>query len=403
MKPALRPVSAAEARRILAGAATVVGRTTAALEDAAGLVLAEPLVAAEDLPAFRRSAMDGFAVRAADVAGASPAAPVWLALTGAVEVGTRPERAVGPGEGVAIPTGGHLPAGADAVVMVEQTELRAGQVGVREAVAAGRNVIVPGEDLGRGTLVLPAGRRLGPAELAVLAALGHTEVPVHLRPSVAVLSTGTELCPPGQAPPPGKVRDVNQYALAALAAAGGCEVHHDNGVVPDDPGALEAAVRWCHAFDVVLVSGGSSVGGRDHTAEVFERVGEILFHGIAVRPGRPTLVARAGGSLLVGLPGVPSAAMMIFEVFVRPLLQRLGGEVGGRRWPVTARLGAAYASVVGREDYLRVRLVERGGLWAEPLPGSSLSSALAADGYVVVPAEVGGIGEGELVEVLLLR
>ena len=270
--------------------------------------------------------MDGYAVRAADVAGASDTAPAWLSVTDTVAIGTPPARAVGPGEAIAIPTGGHLPDGADAVVMVEHVEVRGASIGVHRAVDAGRNVILPGDDIRRGTELLPRGRRLGPSDVAALAAFGHARVTVHRRLRLAVLSTGSEICPPVAAPPPGKVRDVNQYALGAQAAAAGCVVTYE-GIVEDEPAALESAVgRAVSAgHDVVLLSGGSSVGGRDHTPDIFARLGVILFHGIAVRPGRPTLVAQAGPTLLVGMPGVPTSAIVIFEVFIRPLLQRLGG------------------------------------------------------------------------------
>jgi molybdopterin molybdotransferase len=201
------------------------------------------------------------------------------------------------------------------------------------------------------------------------------------------------------------VRDVNQYALGAQAAAAGCEVTR-GGIADDDPASLEAAVRAAASgHDVVVLSGGSSVGGRDHTPEVFAGLGEILFHGIAVRPGRPTLVARAGATLLVGMPGVPTSAIVIFQVFMRPLLRRLGGERGGARWPAAARLAAAYSSEAGREDYLRVRLVQRAGeTWAEILPGGSavLSNLVAADGLVIVPAEVTAVAAGAVVAVHLL-
>ena len=399
MRSSLRPVPAADARRILESAGQVISPEVVDLGDAAGRVLAGSLVATEDLPAFPRSAMDGFAVRAADVAGATEAAPVRLALAGAVEMGARPARSVGPGQAMAIPTGGHLPDGADAVVMVEQVEVEGGAAVVRASVPAGRNVIPPGEDVGRGTEVLAAGQRLGPAEVALLAALGQLAVTVHRRPRVAVLSSGTELCAPGEVPAPGKIRDVNQYSLAALAASAGCLVRRE-GLAPDDRPALEAAVAAAlGGADVLLMSGGSSVGGRDHTGEVFAGLGEVLFHGIAVRPGRPTLVARAGDKLLVGLPGVPAAALVIFEVFIRPLLRRLGGERAPRPWPVTARLATAHTSVVGREDYLRVHLVDQAGeAWAAPVAGLA-----AADGLVIIPAEVTAVGAGDPVRVLPLR
>jgi molybdopterin molybdotransferase len=405
MKTALRPVSAAEARRSLGAAGRVVGTEEVPLAAAAGRVLAAAVTAAEDVPSFPRSAMDGFAVRSDDLAAASAAVPVRLALVGSVEMGARPDRGVGPGEAMAIPTGGHLPDGADAVVPLELVELAgAGEIAFPAPERAGRNVIPAGEDLRRGAEVVPAGRRLGSGEIAALAGLGQTRVTVHQRPRVAVLSSGNELCLPGGSPQPGQVRDVNQSAISLLAARAGGEVSGETAILPDQPGALERALREAlQGADVVIVSGGSSVGGRDHTGEVFTRLGEVLFHGIAVRPGRPTVAARAGDAVLIGLPGVPSAALVIFEVFVRPLLQRLGGERGPRRWPVSARLSAAYKSAAGREDYLRVRLLEEDGLWAEVLPGSSLAAIVAADGLVIVPPEVTAIEEGEVVAAWMLR
>ena len=206
MTRTLRSISAAEARRILDGAGTVTGTEVVALEEAAARVLADALVASEDVPSFPRSVMDGYAVRAADVAGASDTAPAWLSVTDTVAIGTPPARAVGPGEAIAIPTGGHLPDGADAVVMVEHVEVRGASIGVHRAVDAGRNVILPGDDIRRGTELLPRGRRLGPSDVAALAAFGHARVTVHRRLRLAVLSTGSEICPPVAAPPPGKVR-----------------------------------------------------------------------------------------------------------------------------------------------------------------------------------------------------
>jgi molybdopterin molybdotransferase len=393
---ALRPIPADEARRRLAAAAAPLPREEVPLAAAAGRVLADPVVAGEDLPDAPRSAMDGFAVRAADVT----AAPVRLRLAGAVLIGEPAPRGVGPGEAMAIPTGGHLPPGADAVVMVEQATAEAGEVVVVAArVEPGRNVIRAGEDLARGTTVLRAGHRLRPCDLAALAALGVTRVPVHRRPRVAVLSTGAEIATPEATPPPGKVRDANQAALGAGAAAAGCEVTL-GGIVTDDPAALETRLReLARRHDAVIVSGGSSVGRRDHTAEVMATVGRVLFHGIMVRPGRPTIAAQLGDTLLLGVPGVPAAALVIFEVFVRPTLRRLGGEQVVRAVGIRARLGAAHQSAAGREDYLRVRFRERDGeLWAEPLPGA-LGSLVAADGLVLVAADDEVLDEGDEVEV----
>jgi molybdopterin molybdotransferase len=391
----LRPIAAAEARRLLLGAVPALPSELVALEQAAGRVLATALVASEDVPAFPRAAMDGYAVRAADLVSASGGTPARLTLVGAVAMGEAPADPVAPGQARAIPTGGHLPAGADAVVMVEHTALDGTTVLVRAPLEAGRHVVWPGDDVRRGTTLIPAGRRLGPRELAALATFGVTRVPVQRRPRVAVLSTGPEICPPGETPPPGKVRDVNQVALAA--GAQGAEVTLA-GIAADDVAALTRALAaLAGAHDLVLVSGGSSVGGRDHTAEAMAAIGSLLFHGVQCRPGRPTLGARAGSALLVGLPGVPAAALIMFQVFVRPVLEALSGAPPPL--PRPARLIAGQASEPGREDYLRVKVRSDGG--AEVLAGGTgaLAALLACDGLVIVPAEAAALAPGTPVDV----
>jgi molybdopterin molybdotransferase len=398
---ALRPIPAAEARRLLASAVSAVPAEEVPLDQAAGRVLSATVTAAEDVPQFPRSAMDGYAVRAADLDGATGARPARLALVGAVQMGERPVRPVGAGEAMAIPTGGHLPAGADAVVMVEHGLIEGAALLLGQPVTPGRHVIRPGDDLERGATVLAAGRRLRAGDLAALAALGVTRVPVHRRPRVAVLSTGAEICPPAETPPPGKVRDTNQAALGAGAAAAGCEVTLA-GIAGDDPDALEQTLRALGPrHDAVLVSGGSSIGGRDHTGEVLARLapGGLLFHGVKTRPGRPTLAARIADALVIGIPGVPAAAQVVFEVFVRPVLRALGGERDLRSVGWRARLAAPYLSAPDREDYLRVRFLERDGeLWAETLSGT-LAGVVAADGLVIVADDDEQLEAGAEVEV----
>jgi molybdopterin molybdotransferase len=384
----LLPVSADQARERLARATQVTAPEEVALEGALGRVLAGPVVANEDLPAFPRSAMDGYAVRSADL--------VWggrLSLIGGVVMGERPSLALGPGQAMAIPTGGHLPDGADAVVPVEQASEDGGGV-VVPAVEAGRHVMQVGEDVARGTELLAPGRPLGASDIAALAALGQTRVAVHRRPRVAILSTGQELCPPERPAPPGKVRDANQWALGAAAA--GCQITY-GGLVEDDRALLEARLRTLStAHDLVLMSGGTSVGRRDFTAEVLAGLGELLFHGVRARPGRPTAAARLGGTLVVALPGVPAAALIVFQVLVRPLLDRMEGRTRPRRTHAV-RLLARQASEVGREDYLRVSL-EQGVAQVITGPASSLSSLLASDGLVIIPADVPALEAGETVE-----
>lgn len=407
----LRLIPAAEARRLLAEAvAPLAERERVPLAAAAGRVLAEPLVASEDVPAFPRSAMDGYAVRAADVAGASEAAPRRLALAGSIAIGEPPRGALGPGQAVAIPTGGAIPEAADAVVMIEHTRAEeAGRIAIGRAVAPGANIVRRGEDVRRGAQLLSAGRRLRPADVGLLAGFGVAAVPVYARARVAVLSSGSELIPPdAPATPPGKIRDSNQYVLGAQATAAGCAVTQV-GIVDDDPESLESALRDLAAkHHVVVLSGGSSVGGRDFVGDVFARLGPpgILFHGIAIRPGRPTAVARAGTTLLCGLPGIPASALIVFEMFVRPALARLVGETEPAPWRlVRARLGAALASARGREDYVRVRLAQRQGApWADPLPSSSqvFSTLSEADGLLVIGEDQEALAAGAEVDVRLL-
>ncbi|HXU62628.1 MAG TPA: molybdopterin molybdotransferase MoeA, partial [Polyangia bacterium] len=319
---------AEQARRILAETRPV-GIEVVALAAAAGRVLAAPFGAPADLPAERRSVMDGYAVRAADLAAAQPDAPVRLTVAGAVPMGDVFRGQVGPGQAVSIPTGGFMPDGADAVVMVEQTRMAGdGGVDVLRAVPAGANLVQAGEDLTRGEVALPAGRRLRPADLALLATFGLTSLQVYRQPRVAVVSTGNELCPPDETPRPGQVRDANQTALAAQVAAAGC-LPAWAGIVPDEPSALRDTIRGLLAtHHAVILSGGSSVGTKDVCAEaVADLQPGVLFHGIDIRPGKPTLLARAGNRSVVGLPGFPTSSLVVFDAFVRPMLWRLGGEV----------------------------------------------------------------------------
>lgn len=379
-----------------------------ALAQADGRVLAAEVVAPEDLPPRPRGVMDGYAVRAKDSFGASDAVPAFLRVVGAVPMGEVFPGAVAPGEAVAISTGGVLPDGADAVVMVEYTqEGEGGELEVHKGVAPGDNVLRAGDDVRRGERLLPAGRRLRPQDVAALAAFGIVEVAVHRRPRVGILSTGNEIVPPEAAPRPGQVRDMNQLALAAQVRRAGAEAVCA-GIVRDDAAELAAAVRrLCAECDAVMLSGGSSVGTRDLTAGVFAAAGAtIVFHGISVRPGKPTILARAGDKPILGMPGVPVSAMVIFDAFVRPLVWRLGGELERELWPARrrARVARRIPSQAGREDYVRARLVLRdGAAFAEPILGGSAAVAplVRADGLIVVPAAAEGLAEGEEVEVLL--
>ncbi|HVT08039.1 MAG TPA: gephyrin-like molybdotransferase Glp [Polyangia bacterium] len=407
-RPNLKLLPADEARRIL-NDTRPIGTERVPLADAAGRVLAAAFCAPADLPGERRSVMDGYAVRAADLTGAGPETPVSLDVVGAVPMGAVFAGTVGAGQAVAIATGGFVPGGADAVVMVENTRTAGDHaIAVTRAIAPGANVVQPGEDLAHGEAVLPAGRRLRAADLALLATFGVTTLEVHRQPRVALLSTGNELCAADATPRPGQVRDTNQIALAAQVAAAGC-VPTLGGIIPDDVSALRDAIRGLlAAHHAVILTGGSSIGTKDLCADAVADLPApgVLFHGIDIRPGKPTLFARAGNRPVVGLPGFPTSSLVVFDAFIRPMLWRLGGEVDRDWWPSrrAARLGAAHTSVSGREDYLRVRLVTRDGeLWADPLPGGSatLSNVVRADALVRVDADRLEIAAGEPVEALL--
>jgi molybdopterin molybdotransferase len=378
---------------------------TVALEHARGRVPAEAVRAPHDLPGFARSTVDGYAVRAADTYGASEGLPSYLDITGAVAMGRAPEVSVAPGNAVAMPTGGVIPAGADAVVMVEHTqEAMAGTIEVVRPVAPGDGLVRADEDAPRGTDLAPAGRPLRPQDLGLLAAAGVTEVAVHARPRVAIVSTGDEVVAPETAElGTGQVRDASAVALAALVRDAGGEPDL-RGIVPDDPQALQAALRDAVGeSDVVVVSAGSSVGARDETAAAVAGLGEpgIWAHGIAIRPGKPTLLADCGGVPVIGLPGNPRSALVVFRLIGMPVVRLVGGMTQPPADPVTrARLQRDVPSAAGRLDIVQVAV--RDGVAAPLFGASALLSVLgAADGYLVVPDEATGLQAGTEVEVTL--
>ncbi|MEV0308541.1 molybdopterin molybdochelatase [Nonomuraea fuscirosea] len=363
------------------------------------------VTAPADLPGFARSTVDGFAVGAADTYGASDGLPSYLDLLGAVRMGAEPDVAVRPGGCVAMPTGGVIPAGADAVVMVEYTaETMPGTIEVTRPVAPGAGIVRADEDVARGGVLAPAGRPLRAPDLGFLAAAGVSEVSAHRRPRVAILSTGDEVVPPGTARlAAGQVRDATASALAGLVADAGGEPWIA-GIVPDEPGALkDRLTAVLPESDLVVVSAGSSVGARDETAGAVAAIGDVWCHGIAIKPGKPTLLAECSGVPLIGLPGNPLSALVVFGQVGVPLLWRIAGCENPPPQPGTrARLSRDLASAAGRLDVVQVAV--RDGV-AEPIFGpSALLSVLArADGYVIVPEPATGLDAGTEVEVTLYR
>jgi molybdopterin molybdotransferase len=376
-----------------------------ALADALRRVPAVDVPAPDPLPGFARSTVDGFAVRASDTYGASESLPSYLDLVGAVRMGSAPTVAVPAGGCVAIPTGAVLPEGADAVVMIEYTaETMPGTIEVTRPVAPGAGLVRADEDVAVGAVLVPGGRPLRAPDLGLLAAAGVTAVPVHARPRVAIVSTGDEVVPPStRTLTAGQVRDATASALAGLVLdAGGEPVIV--GIVPDDKGALEQTLRVALAdADMVVVSAGSSVGARDETAGAVAALGEIWCHGLAIKPGKPTLLADCAGVPLVGLPGNPLSALVVFRLVGVPMVWRLAGcEVPPPEPSTRARLSRDLASAAGRLDVVQVTV--RDGV-AEPLfgPSALLSVLTKADGYVVIPEPATGLDGGTEVTVTLYR
>ncbi len=416
-------ISVAEARTRLDRAFSDVRRDrpreTRTLEECLGRVAAEPVMSPEDVPGFSRSTMDGIAIRASDSFGASDGVPAYLQLVGEVVMGGVPDRAVGPGQAMLIPTGGMLPEGADAVVMLEYLQMpdlppegpASGIVEVMRAAAVGENVIHAGDDLARGDTVLLPGHRIRPQDIAALASLGITSMSVYARPVVEIFSTGDEIVAPETTTlPPGKVRDCNGPNLGALVRQAGGEPRV-RGILPDNEEVLREEIsRALEKADMVIMSGGSSVGVRDFAERVIRDLTEpgILFHGVSVRPGKPVIAAQAGSRAVFALPGHPAAVTVAFGLFVEPVLRCLSGEAAGvssaGRGTVRARLGRNISSVAGREDHVRVALRREGDGWvAEPVLGKSglVRTMVEGDGIVVIPLQARGLSADENVDVQL--
>lgn len=379
---------------------------------ALGRVVGETILAPGSLPSFRRSTMDGYAVRAADTYGASESLPAFLSVVGEVPMGRPALVELRRGECAVVHTGSAIPESADAVVQVEHTQtvgeaaVPPFDIEVGRSVAVGQNVLQIGEDITEGAVIFPAGHVLRPQDLGGLLALGLTEIVVPRPPVVAVLATGDEVVPPEQAPEQGQIRDINSYTIGAQVEANG-GVAALQGIAPDRFEALlEAAAAALASSDMLVVTAGSSVSVRDMTVRVIEQLGEpgVLFHGVATRPGKPTIGGVVGGKAVLGLPGNPVSAMIQFDMFGAPALAHLLGKAHTVRRTVQARLTQNIASESGREDYVPVRLEERDRqMLATPVFGKSnlIYTLIHANGVVQVPLNKAGLLAGEPVEVRL--
>jgi len=366
------------------------------LGEAAGRAIAHDVVAEEGVPPFDRSTVDGFGLVASDTFGCSDALPAILELAGEVQMGAEPDCDCAEGRCVRVPTGGQIPTGADAVVMLEYCEEYGdGTVGVARPVAPGENIVFKHDDIAPGAVLIPAGTRLLAHHVGTLASLGMASCEVRGRLRVGIISTGDEIVPVEATPVASQMRDVNAPALAAAVEACGAEAVRFP-IVADEYNELLACVREAlGTCDAVLVSGGSSAGEKDNTARVLGQLGSLLFHGIAVKPGKPTMCADVGGKPAFGLPGHPVAAYFMFLELVRPLL------LPGRVRRASAILAEGLPSNHGRAELVAVRLEERGGQpVAVPVRGKSglISQLSGADGYIEIARNQEGLAAGTAVE-----
>jgi molybdopterin molybdotransferase len=396
----LQVVSVSKAIEDIRNLAVRCGDEPVPLIEALHRILAEDVCADVDIPGFTRSVVDGYAVRAADTTGSSDAIPSMFPLRGRVAMGASAGIPLRSAECIYVPTGGILPEGADAVVMIEHAEQIGEEILVKKPVAHGENVLFFNEDFSSGDIVCKRGRRLSPQDIGVLAAAGCIDVPVVRIPKIGILSTGNELVPVNVRPLPGQVRDVNSYVVASFVREQGCTPIL-YGIVRDDREALRSAISNATAeCDAVLISGGSSKDDRDMVATIIREQGEVLIHGIAISPGKPTIIGKWGNIPVIGLPGHPASAFIVLVAIVRHLFAGMTGDTESGVRSIQATLSQNVSSSKGREDYVRVAV--RDGI-ATPLFGKSglLNTLVKSTGVVRIPAESEGLETGTLVEVIV--
>ncbi|TCJ05228.1 gephyrin-like molybdotransferase Glp [Cytobacillus praedii] len=382
---------------------------TIPLTEALHFVLAEDIYAPENVPDFRRSTVDGYAVKAKDTFGSSESMPGFLTLAGEVQMGEVPPRAIQAGEAMYVPTGGMLPDGSDAVVMIEHCEDLAGLINVFKQVAPGENVISVGEDIGKGALLLEKGTKLRSQELGALASQGITAVSVIRKPVIGYLSSGDEIVPiETESLAPGEIRDMNGMTIGALVAEWGYSFQY-GGIVKDNREEFERRAKELLArTDCLIVSGGSSVGTKDYSVEVIQSLGNpgVFVHGVSIKPGKPTILSLAENKPVIGLPGHPASAVIIFHLFGKAILELLHGARKQERQLTFAKITKNIPSSPGRTDYVRVRLFEENDDWyAEPIIGKSglISTLVQSDGMIEIADRLEGVQKGERVPVRIFR
>jgi len=400
----LTSIRAAEALGIIASfSLKPIETVEVSIEEASARILAADIIAPEDIPPFSRSLVDGYAVKAKDTYGARESMPALLVPKGEVPVGEVTEIKVADGEAVYVATGAMVPAGADGVVMQEQARPSAQDLEVTASIRRGENICFKGEDIRKGDVILHKGTSFSPFDIGVLAALGITRVPVFRKLLVGLISSGNEVVPADTRPPAGKIRDINTHTISNLLKAKGCAVLI-GGIAKDSPDDLANKLSSARDCDMILLSGGSSKGQADFVTAAVEKLGgEVIFHGINIRPGKPTIFAALWGKPVFGLPGHPVSCSMVVLRFVLPLVERLKGEAGPiRSCSVKGILGTNVPSSYGVEEYVRVKTErEEGSLVVTPIfaKSSVISTLSKADGFFVVPEGTEGLEAGVEVEV----
>jgi molybdenum cofactor synthesis domain-containing protein len=400
MRPFKETISLDEARAIIERAIVPISRVERVpLEHASGRVLAETLTSRADVPPFARAAMDGYAVRAGDTAGASRTTPRTLRCIEKVFTGQLAVQTVGPGQCIEIATGAPMPAGADAVVIVEDTDSDDDDVRIFGQVSASQNIGRQGADIQKGQTVLTPGTIFNASRVGAVAALGLTDVAVFAKPRVAILSTGNEIVEPGQPLAPGQIYDINRFTIAAVVAEhGGVPVPYR--IAADTIEDLSRSVDECLEQDVLVFSGGSSVGERDLILDVITAKGEMLFHGIAVKPGKPTAFGRIAGKPFFGMPGYPSSCLSNAHVLVAPALRRMAHLPDQIIRSIALPLTARVVSTPGRHQFYTVR-IENGSAVPAFKASGDITSMSRADGYIEIPADIDVVEAGTVVEVKL--
>ena len=400
MRPIKETIPLEEARALIGEATRPIDRRErVAIVDANGRVAGADVQSSSDVPPFSRAGMDGFAVQAHDTFGASLYEPKTLRVVGKLYTGQVSHERVEPGTCIEIATGAPMPDGADAVVMVEETERDGGNVRVRTPVYPRQNVGRQGADITAGQVVLRDGQLLNPSRIGALAALGVSEVDVYARPTVAILSTGNEIVDPGRALEPGQIYDINKFTLTTIVGEHGGDPR-SFATAQDSIEALEQAIDECLACDVLVFSGGSSVGERDLILDVIGRKGEILFHGIAVKPGKPTVFGLVKGKPVFGMPGYPTSCLSNAYMLLVPALRRIARLPPRQLATISLPLGQRVVSTTGRHQFYTVRIVDGQAMPAFKASGD-ITSMSQADGFIEIPAQTDIVEKGQIVDVKL--